>query len=231
MSQIERTPVKQKAKELVKTLRKEQPDYNYLRELFRNLRKELGVEALRPPKEPPYIPTEAEIHKYYQAVWQSRNMHHVIMIKTLLYTGARVSELVNIKISDIDFDKCQIRIIYNKKERLVPFPDAFKEILAIYSQAAKDKGKIYLFESSWKKPYTARGICKILASYTKLAGMEQSISPQKLRHFLFAWLKKQGINDGLIQPYSGHESLQSLKMYSKQDAQTEYNNIIGKFPV
>lgn len=236
MSQIKRTPVRQKAKQLSKTLRQEKPDYNYLRELFRHLRKELKVDVTRQSKKLPYVPTEEEIRKYYNAVWQSRNMHHVVLIKTLLYTGVRVSELVHIKLSEIDFDRCQIRITQGKgkKDRMVPFPNAFKEILAVHSQAAQGKGNKYLFESSWKKPYTDRGIRKILATYTALAGMERSVSPHKLRHFLFTWLKKQGVKDALIQPYSGHESRQSLEMYSKLsigDAQAEYDNVIGKFPV
>lgn len=235
MSQI-RTPVRQKAKQIAKILHQENPDYNYLRELFRHLRKELSVDVIRQPKELPYVPTEEEIHKYYQVVWQSRNMNHVILIKTLLYTGVRVSELIHIKLSDIDFDLCQIRITQGvgKKDRVVLFPNAFKEILAMYSNAVKEKGNKYLFESSQKKPYTDRGIRKILATYTALAGMEHPISQRKLRHFLFTWLKKQGIEDALIQPYSGHESMRSLGVYSKlstEDAQAEYDNVIGKFPV
>ena len=98
----------------------------------------------------------------------------------------------------------------------------------------KSKGAIYLFESSWKKSYTDRGIRKILAQYTKEAGIVESISPHKLRHFLFTWLKKQGVEDALIQPYSGHESRQSLEIYSKLsigDAQKEYDTVIKKFPV
>jgi len=235
MSQI-RTPVRQKAKEISKTLRQENPDYNYLREIFRHLRKELNVDVVRQPKKLPYVPTEEEIRKYYDIVWKSRNMSHVILIKTLLYTGIRVSELVNVKISDIDFDLCQIRIIrgVGKKDRVVLFPNAFKEILAMYSNTAKEKGSTYLFESLQKKPYTDRGIRKILATYAALAGMEHPISQRKLRHFLLTWLKKQGIEDALIQPYSGHESMQSLGRYSKlstKDAQAEYNNVIGKFPI
>ena len=64
--------------------------------------------------------------------------------------------------------------------------------------------------------------------------MERSISPYKLRHSLFTWLKKQSIDDVLIQPYSGHESRQSLEIYSRlsiEEVQKEYNNAIGKFPV
>ena len=66
------------------------------------------------------------------------------------------------------------------------------------------------------------------------AGLTQPISPHKLRHFLFTWLKKQGIDDALIQPYSGHASRQSLEIYSRlaiADAQHEYDQVIGRFPV
>lgn len=127
MTIINRTPVREKAKYFLKDLKKEQPDYNYLRELFRHIRKELDITVDNSTtKKLPYVPTEEEISKYYKAVWKSRNMKHVIIIKTLLYTGVRVSELVKIKISDIDLDSCQIRINHGKgsKDRIVPFPNA-----------------------------------------------------------------------------------------------------------
>lgn len=143
---------------------------------------------------------------------------------------------MHIKLSEVDFDRCQIRVTQGKgkKDRIVPFPDSFKEILAIHAEATKDKGGQYLFESSWKKPYTDRAIRKILAHYAGEAGMEHAISPHKLRHFLFTWLKKQGIDDALIQPYSGYESRQSLEIYSKlslSEAQPAYDVIMNKFPV
>jgi hypothetical protein len=62
---------------------------------------------------------------------------------------------------------------------------------------------VFLFESSWKKPYSDRGVRKILARYTQAAGIAASISPHTLRHFLFTWLKTQGIDDALVQPTTG----------------------------
>ena len=96
------------------------------------------------------MPTEAEIKKYYAVVWQSGNMQNVIIIKTLLYTGVRVSELIRILLSDVDFDRCQIRITKGKgsKDRIVPFPQSFKEVLAIHAQSVTQKGGKHLFESS-----------------------------------------------------------------------------------
>jgi integrase/recombinase XerD len=207
-----------------------------LRDLFRHLRKELEVPVTTAPKKLPLIPTEEEIKKYYEAVWQAKNIQHMIMIKTLLYTGIRVGELIKVKITDIDFEKCQIRINRGKggKDRIVPFPTSFREILSMYVTQIQEKKFVYLFESSWKKAYSDRGIRKILMRYTQAAGIESSVSPHKLRHFLLTWLKKQGIDDALIQPYSGHDSRQSLEVYSRlsiNDAQKEYNENIGKFPI
>jgi integrase len=65
-------------------------------------------------------------------------------------------------------------------------------------------------------------------------GITASISPHTLRHFLFTWLKTQGIDDALIQPYSGHATRQSLEIYSRPavaDAQQRYDDVIGDFPV
>lgn len=237
MEEKKRTPVKEKAKQLSKLLKKESPDYNYLREIFRQIRKDLNVHVdTTAPKRLPYVPTEAEVAKYYNAVWRSRNMQHVVMIKTLLYTGVRVTELIHIKLSDIDFDRCQIRINQGKggKGRIVPFPNGFRETFALHVDNSKKKKQTYLFESTWKKQYTDRGIRKILAQYTQKAGIEHSISPHKLRHFLFTWMKKQGVDDALLQPYSGHDSRQSLEIYSKlslNDAQPTYESKIKDFPV
>ncbi|MDF2966183.1 MAG: xerC 1 [Rickettsiaceae bacterium] len=231
-----RTPTKDIVKKVSKILRDERPDYIYLRDLFKKIREEFSIEVSTKAKKLPYVPTEEELKQYYNIVWQTRNTKHMVMIKTLLYTGIRVQELVNIKLDDIDFDRLQIRINQGKgsKDRIVPFPYSFRETLMMFVNAEQAKGAVYLFESNRKKPFTTRGIRKILAEYSSEAGIKQSMSPHKLRHFLFTWLKKQGIDDALIQPYSGHETRASLEVYSKlslDDAQKMYNEKINKFPI
>lgn len=234
----DKTTVPQKAKQIAKLLRSESPDYFYLKELFRQLRKILNVKVQTKSKKLPYVPSDEEIKKYYETVWNAQNIKHMIIIKTMLYTGVRVGELVKIKIDNVELNECQIRINYGKgnKDRVVPFPASFREVLAAYIKGIKKKKKKieYLFESNWNKPYSERGIRKILMTYTTQAHMDHTITPHKLRHFLFTWMKKQGIDDALIQPYSGHESRQSLEIYSKlsiTDAQKSYNKVINSFPV
>lgn len=169
-------------------------------------------------------------------LWENHreNIHICFIVETPfcdIIEGGSVRER-----RSVDFQRCQIRVNEGKgkKDRIVPFPTTFKELLAMHADSAEKKGAVYLFESSWKKKYTDRGIRKILKKYSDQAGMAQSISPHKLRHFLLTWLKKQGIDDALIQPYSGHASRKSLEVYSKlaiTDAQDEYERVIPEFPI
>ncbi len=231
-----RTPARKKAQQLARHLRGEHPDYGYLKQVFRHLREELEIPILRAPKHLPHVPSEEEMRRYYQVVWQTRNYGDMVLIKTLFYTGVRVSELVHIRLADVDLDRCQIRINAGKgnKDRVVPFPESFKETLALHMDRLREQGATHLFESSWKKRYSERGVRRMLERYAQVAGLAHNVSPHQLRHFLLTWLKKQGVDDVLIQPYSGHASRKSLEVYSRlsiQEAQDEYNSVIGRFPI
>ncbi len=233
---FKRTPAKLKAQQLLKYLKKEKPDYNYLREIFRQLRIEMNIKVEKAPRKLPYVPSEDEVQSFYTVVWKSKNMTHIIILKTFLYTGIRVNELVGIKLNDVQLEQCQIRINNGKggKDRIVPFPKTFKEALAIHIEKMTAAKAVYLFESSWKKKYTDRGIRKVLSSYSEKAGFKQNIYPHALRHFFLTWLKKQGLDDALIQPYSGHKTRQSLEVYSQltiKDAQEKYDEVINRFPI
>jgi hypothetical protein len=114
-------------------------------------------------------------------------------------------------------------------------PMAFTEQgVAMHADKMRQLTAVYLFESNWKRQYTDRGVRKLLEKYVERAGIKRSISPHRLRHFLLTWLKKQGIDDSFIQPYSGHSTRQSLEVYSKlsiKEAQKEYDRVIDRFPV
>src|SRR2546423_13656453 len=109
-----RTPARKKARELATQLRAERPDYAYIKEVFRYLREELEITIPRAPQRLPVVPTEEEIQRYYQAVWHARNSGDMVLIKTLLYTGVRVSELINLRLADVDLDRCQVRVTAGK---------------------------------------------------------------------------------------------------------------------
>jgi integrase/recombinase XerD len=233
-----RTSAQKKARQLARYLRDEQPDYAYLKRVFYYLRQTLGVEVPRPSRPLPVVPDEQAIRHYYEAILHARREQDLVIFKTLLYTGVRVSELVAIRLDQVDLDLCQIHIVDGKghKDRVVPFPSTFRELLTIQIQRmVRRKPKAtFLFESTWQRAYTSRGIHKLLAHYAHEAGLPRPISPHKLRHFLLLWLKKQGLDDALIQPYSGHASRQSLEVYSRlaiQQAQQAYDQAMENFPL
>jgi integrase/recombinase XerD len=175
----QRTPARRKARQLARHLRGERPDYAYLKEVFRHLRDELGVEVATTAKKLPYVPAEAEIRRYYQTVWTARRSGDIVLIKTLLYTGVRVAELVAIRLTDADLDACRIRITNGKggKDRYVPFSASFRETLALHIAAARANGAVFVFESSWKKPYSTRGVRAMLARYARKAGLAHNMPP------------------------------------------------------
>lgn len=204
--------------------------------MFRFLRAELDVTVPAGSRRLPWVPSEAQVRALYEAVWRTRRTADLVLIKTFLYTGLRVSELVMVRLADVDLDACQIRVNLGKgkKDRVVPFPVGFRETLALHVRQRQAQGGTFLFESSWKRRYSDRGVRRMLERYAALAGVERTISPHKLRHFLLTWLKTQGIDDALIQPYSGHSSCKSLEVYSRLalgEAQREYERVIPHFPV
>jgi integrase/recombinase XerD len=65
-------------------------------------------------KKLPVVPTEEQLRGFYEQVWWARRSGDIVLIKTLLYTGARVAELVRIRLVDVDLDACRIRITDGK---------------------------------------------------------------------------------------------------------------------
>jgi integrase/recombinase XerD len=222
----------QLAKRHLKEWRQHRADYEFSKQYIKIIRAELAMKINAKSKRLPRVPSTEEIGRLKNVIWSAKNHTHMIMMKVFIYTGVRINELINIKLDDIDYEACQIRIVDGKggKDRQVPFLKDFREALGMHAAQMKKEGARYLFESSWKKQFSLRGIRNIVYRYAELAGIE-GLSPHKLRHFLFTFLKKQGIDDALIQPFSGHSNRQTLEVYSRLsivDAQHEYNKVISQ---
>src|SRR5260370_28157356 len=129
----QRTPALKKAKQVVRHFRSEQPDYAYLKRVFYHLRQALGVEVPRASRPLPIVPDEEAIRRYYEAILHARREQDLVIFKTLLYTGVRVSELVAIRLDQVDLDLCQIHIVDGKghKDPMVPFPSTFRGLLTL----------------------------------------------------------------------------------------------------
>lgn len=141
----------------------------------------------------------------------------------MLYaTGIRVTELVGIKIEDVDFT-AGLLLVFGKgrKQRYVPFGSFAEMELKKYINDSRPKlqnkseGKNNtLFLNHHGKPITDRGIRYILNRMLEKAALTSKIHPHKLRHSFATHLLNQGADMRSVQELLGHESLSSTQVYT-----------------
>jgi integrase/recombinase XerD len=232
----ERLPPKAMAKKLVRILRSQHPDYHYLKKVFQHTRELLEVGPAPPTKRLPELLTDAELVAFYDAVWGTRQLTHVAMLKLLIFTGIRNAELVRLRLTDVDLQNCQLRIEQGKghKDRYVLFPSSFRGELAQYVERQRAARATYLFESNRCRPYSTRRLRQIVKQYAVAAGIEKRVYPHLFRHQFITYLTKQGIISPKLQLLSGHTTEQSLGVYrglAPSDVVEEYESAMQMFPV
>ena len=137
------------------------------------------------------------------------------LILELLYaTGVRVSELVNIKIADIDLEEKQIRIFgKGKKMRIVLFGDRALELINEYLNTRELESE-YLILNNRGKKITDRGIRVILDKIVNKSGVKTHVSPHTMRHTFATHMLDGGANLVTVQELLGHENLKTTEIYT-----------------
>jgi len=136
-----------------------------------------------------------------------------LIISTLYSTGLRVSELVNLKVSDLNLKEKTgwVRKGKGSKDRLFVTSESLAKELQEY---LSDKGKDNIYIFSKKKPLTTRNIQKIISSVKKRANIGKKATPHTLRHSFATHLLEQGIDIRTIQAMLGHASLSTTQVYT-----------------
>jgi integrase/recombinase XerD len=147
------------------------------------------------------------------------------MVETLYSCGLRVSELINLRLTDLFFDQGFVRVIgKGNKERLVPIGDkAIKEINlyityrnSVTSQIDRNSENIIFLNRRGSK-LTREMIFTIIKKHAKLAGIKKNISPHTLRHSFATHLVEGGADLRAVQEMLGHESIQTTEIYTHLD--------------
>lgn len=144
------------------------------------------------------------------------------IIETLYFTGIRASELVNIKISNIDFDERLLTVIgKGNKERIVPFTENCRDTIREYIEKFRDKllasaARItdYLFLNNHGDQLTTRGLEHILSSVEEKTGLNYGLHPHIFRHSFATHLLEAGMDLRLIQELLGHDSINATQVYT-----------------
>lgn len=153
----------------------------------------------------------------------TNNVKHKLIIKLLYGCGLRVSELVNLKRENINFDEGLIHIEFakGKKDRFVKIPESIRDDLQKYLDLTQTN---LVFESARGSKLTTATIQKIIKNSAKKSAIKKEVYPHLLRHSFATHLLEQGTDLRLIQKLLGHSNIKTTQIYT-QISQASIKNI------
>lgn len=142
------------------------------------------------------------------------------MLELLYATGIRVSELINLDVSDVNVPMSFVRCKGGKKERIIPMGHQAKDALENYinnvrKYMIKDENETALFVNCSGARLSRQGFWKLIKYYQHIAGIETDITPHTLRHSFAAHLLENGADLHSIQEMMGHADISSTQVYSR----------------
>ena len=138
-----------------------------------------------------------------------------LIIEMLYATGMRVSELVNVKYNDIDFNNRKIRVCgKGNKERIVYYGEYAEEVLKEYMATHKKNDYGYLFTNSKGEKITDRGVRYIIDNIMKRLSVKVHVTPHVLRHTFATDMLNNGCDIKVVQELLGHSSLKTTEVYT-----------------
>ncbi len=146
------------------------------------------------------------------------------ILETFYACGLRVSELINLKLSDLFFEEEIIRAFgKGSKERLIPIGSSAREWITNYLKQSrpllqkKMKSENYLFLNSRGSKFSRMGIWKIVERYVKEAGIEKEVHPHTFRHSFATHLLEGGADLRAVQEMLGHADISTTQIYTHID--------------
>lgn len=200
-----------------------------LRSFYRYMLEEQKIQTdptteLKPPKvekKAPHILTVDEVDKLLSRpdTTTMKGLRDKAMMELLYATGIRVSELINLQLSDIDIKRCFLICREKNKERWIPFGEKTKQALNVYLKHAREvllKGNDneYLFTNCSGKPMSRQGFWKVLKGYAAEVGITEDITPHTLRHSFATHLLQNGADLKSVQEMLGHADISTTALYA-----------------
>ena len=194
-------------------------------------------ENIRQPKLPKKLPnylTIEEVDKLLDVRLDSPLAYRNKTMLELLYSsGVRITELIELKLNNVDFTDEIIRVIgKGSKERIIPLGDEALKYLKLYinqyrNLILKTKTSDYLFINNFGNKITRQGFFKIIKKECKAQGIDKNVSPHTLRHSFATHLLNNGADLRIIQELLGHSDISTTQIYthiSKEKIKQDYEN-------
>ena len=184
------------------------------------LRRERFFFDIPRPKKPSILPKVISVKDIKKMFEASTNLKHNTMLKLCYGMGLKVSEIVNLKVKDIDSERMQVFIerAKGKKDRYVNLPESILEQLRAYFLAYKPKK--YLFEGMYGEAYSTRSAQQVFSDALKKANINKTVGIHGLRHSFATHLLENGTDVSFIQTLLGHNDIKTTMRYihvSKKD--------------
>lgn len=149
-----------------------------------------------------------------------KGMRDKAMLEILYATGIKVSELINLKLEDVNINLSFVRCGEGDKERFIPiYPIATKAVSLYLEKARKlfvtNNAEKTLFVNITGERMSRQGFWKILKAYAQTAGIKKAITPHTLRHSFAAHLLENGADIHDIQVILGHSDIASTQRYTQ----------------
>ena len=192
----------------------------YLFLLKKKVIKNSPADEITIPKQEKYLPTsmsEDEVECLLGSPKSSIKIERrdKAMIEILYATGMRISELVNLKLTDIDFNRSVLKVFgKGSKERLVPYGEKAAEALRIYLEDRKKLDSKDVFLSNRGTRITRGAFWQRIKIYIKRENLKSSISPHTLRHAFATHLLNRGADLRSVQILLGHSDLSTTQIYT-----------------
>ncbi len=179
---------------------------------------------LNRPRKKQSIPKVLSQSAVRQMILQTKNIKHKCVISLLYSSGLRRSELLSLKIGDIDSSRMLVRINGGKggKDRLTLLSSTLLNYLRIYY--IEYRPKIYLFEGKEGHPYSSSSVVQIVRRAAQKANICKKVTPHMLRHSFATHLLEKGTDLRSIQTLLGHNSLKTTEIYTHV-ATNNFSNI------
>ena len=141
------------------------------------------------------------------------------MLELLYATGIRVTELITLKLSDVNMPMSFIMCRDRNKERIIPFGTEAKNAMARYLDGTRDemlenKASDVLFANCSGQPMSRQGFWKLIKYYAKKADIKADITPHTLRHSFAAHLVENGADLRSVQEMLGHSDISTTQIYA-----------------
>lgn len=183
-------------------------------------------EQLKPPKVEKRVPEVLTVEEVNLLLEQpsgnsTKEIRDKAMLELLYATGMRVSELISLKVQDVDLKMNYICCRDREKERIIPFEAATYEALMRYMSQVRNnmnQDSDYLFLNCQGSAMTRQGFWKIIKHYATLAGIDKDITPHMIRHSFASHLVNNGADLKAVQEMLGHSDISTTQIYMKRNA-------------